>query len=197
MINTQFLHSDTLQLLKTYGKIYFGPFKFKTNMPHQDAKFKNNMIICGTQSEKMFKTDLVKSSHTGRLIITGISLGGGLAMISYVDVNHYNIFKNIEIITFGAPRVGNANWAKWFESIVQTDPVHICIKGDPICILPKCITPLCNYKHAGVGYSCDKNLEICTPKGKVSGVADSADSDEAEFDFEALVADLLDTSSIM
>jgi hypothetical protein len=67
---------------------------------------------------KDVKADLIKSSHTGRLIITGISLGGGLAMISYVDISHYNIFKNIEIITFGSPRVGNANWAKWMESIV-------------------------------------------------------------------------------
>lgn len=31
-------------------------------------------------------TDLKASALTKRLIITGISLGGGLAMISYVDI---------------------------------------------------------------------------------------------------------------
>lgn len=41
------------------------------------------------------------------LIITGISLGGGLSVISYIDIAHQNIFKNIKVITFGAPRVGN------------------------------------------------------------------------------------------
>ena len=39
--------------------------------------------------------DLVASSHTGRLIITGISLGGGLSVLSYVDIKHSQIFDNI------------------------------------------------------------------------------------------------------
>lgn len=62
--------------------------------------------------------DLIASTPTKHLIITGISLGGGLASLSYVDINFLNIFDKIEIITFGAPRVGNANWAKWLESQV-------------------------------------------------------------------------------
>jgi hypothetical protein len=41
------------------------------------------------------QADLAASSHTKHLIITGISLGGGLAMISYVDIHHWNIFDNI------------------------------------------------------------------------------------------------------
>lgn len=45
--------------------------------------------------------------HTKRLIITGISLGGGLACISFVDIQALKEFNNIEVITFGAPRVGN------------------------------------------------------------------------------------------
>lgn len=111
--------------------------------------------------------DLIASAHTKRLIITGISLGGGLAMISYVDINHLAIFDNIEIITFGSPRVGNQNWAKWLESQVEPDPIHVCIKGDPICIMPRCLTPICNYRHSGLGYSCNKNTQTCTPKGRL------------------------------
>lgn len=113
-------------------------------------------------------TDLIASNHTKRLIITGISLGGGLAMISYVDIAYLQIFENIEIIIYGSPRVGNANWAKWMETQVEPDPVHICIKGDPICVLPRCITPICNYKHSGTGYSCDKKKKQCVPTGKIS-----------------------------
>lgn len=116
------------------------------------------------------KADLIANSHTKKLIITGISLGGGLAMLSYVDINKWKLFTGIEIIIYGAPRVGNSNWAKWMESVTNPDPVHICIKGDPICILPRCITPLCNYKHSGTGYSCDKNLEVCTPVGKINSM---------------------------
>jgi hypothetical protein len=87
-------------------------------------------------------------------------------MLSYVDINSWNIFESIEIITYGCPRVGNANWAKWLETQVEPDPIHICIKGDPICVLPRCFTPICNYKHSGTGYSCNKKTQTCSPTGK-------------------------------
>jgi hypothetical protein len=127
---------------------------------------------------KQVYEDLVASSHTKHLIITGISLGGGLSMISYVDINHLQLFDKIEIITFGAPRVGNANWAKWLETQVEPDPVHVCIKGDPICVMPRCLTPICNYKHSGVGYSCNKNTETCTPTGRQEYEWESSDVQE-------------------
>lgn len=41
------------------------------------------------------KADLVSSTRTKKLIITGISLGGGLAMISYVDIKQWNLFTGI------------------------------------------------------------------------------------------------------
>ena len=34
-------------------------------------------------------------------------MGGGLAVLSYVDIAKSGLFDNIEVITFGAPRVGN------------------------------------------------------------------------------------------
>lgn len=105
--------------------------------------------------------DLIASAHTGRLIITGISLGGGLSMLSYVDIKHSVIFDHIEIITFGAPRVGNKNWAQWFDGYSETSPLHICLKGDPICVMPRCITPICNYKHSGLAVKCNPKKEQC------------------------------------
>lgn len=38
---------------------------------------------------------LKKSVHTGRLIITGISLGGALSCLSYVDIAKSGIFQNV------------------------------------------------------------------------------------------------------
>lgn len=99
-------------------------------------------------------TGLRAYNHTKRLIITGISLGGGLACISYVDIAATKIFENVEVVTFGAPRVGNANWAAWFDSI--TSSTRIFIKDDPIAILPRCLTPICNYRQTGTAYVCDK-----------------------------------------
>ena len=38
---------------------------------------------------------LKENAHTGRLIITGISLGGALSVLSWVDINHAEIFHHI------------------------------------------------------------------------------------------------------
>ena len=107
--------------------------------------------------------DLQRSSCTGHLIITGISLGGGLASISYVDIKNTGIFQKIEIITFGSPRVGNENWANWFNQQLLSERYYI--KNDPIAILPFCITKLiCNYKQVGIPIQCNKNKEECHSK---------------------------------
>ena len=95
---------------------------------------------------------LRKSVHTGRLIITGISLGGGLAGISYVDIQKSGIFQNIEIVTFGAPRVGNKKWAAWFDTL--TGSSRYFIKADPIAYLPRCLTFVCNYGQTGTPIVC-------------------------------------------
>ena len=107
---------------------------------------------------------LRQNVHTKRLVITGISLGGGLAVISYVDIRATNEFDNVEIITFGAPRVGNKNWAAWFDTI--TPSTRIYITEDPIAFLPRCLTLLCNYGQTGTPYICYLGQEKCVgPKG--------------------------------
>ena len=39
--------------------------------------------------------ELKKYIHTPRFIITGINLGGSLAVLSYVDIVHAQIFDNV------------------------------------------------------------------------------------------------------
>ena len=107
---------------------------------------------------------LRKFAHTKRLIVTGISLGGGLAAISYVDIQASKEFDNVEVITFGAPRVGNKKWAKWFDSII--DSTRIYIRKDPIAFLPRCLTPICNYRQTGSPIVCYPGKQQCRCKNK-------------------------------
>ena len=100
--------------------------------------------------------------HTKRLIVTGISLGGGLAALSYVDIRATKQFENVEVITFGAPRVGNKNWAAWFESITKSTRIYI--REDPINFLPKCLTLLCNYGYIGQPVVCYPERKTCECK---------------------------------
>ena len=112
-------------------------------------------------------SDLKKSVKTTRLIITGISLGGGLACLSFIDIQASKAFDNVEIITFGSPRVGNKKWAKFADGLVQHTRIHI--RRDPIAFLPFCITPLCNYRHTGSALVCYYNKELCKAKGCKNG----------------------------
>lgn len=100
--------------------------------------------------------------HTRRLIITGISLGGGLASISFVDIRATKEFQNVEVITFGSPRVGNKKWASWFNSITQSTRIYI--REDPIAFLPRCLTLACNYGPTGRSIVCYPESQQCICK---------------------------------
>lgn len=95
------------------------------------------------------------------LIITGISLGGGLSVISYIDIAHEQIFIKVKVITFGAPRVGNKYWAAHFDLITQTRSKRFIVKGDPIVVMPRCLTLLCTYRQTGIKIVCYEDQQIC------------------------------------
>ena len=107
-------------------------------------------------------SDLKRSVKTTRLIITGISLGGGLACLSFVDIKASGAFDNLEVVTFGAPRVGNKKWANWFDA--TTESTRIYIRRDPIAFLPRCLTPLCNYRQTGQAVVCYPGKKKCVGK---------------------------------
>jgi hypothetical protein len=91
-----------------------------------------------------------------KLYITGISLGGGLAAISFIDIQHAAIFSKVDVITFGSPRVGNKKWAEHFDKITGGNSLRYVVKGDPFVVLPKCLTVACNYGYIGKKYVCQE-----------------------------------------
>lgn len=109
-------------------------------------------------------SDLIETKkYTGleTLYITGISMGGGLAVISYIDINHLGVFKDVKITTYGAPRVGNKHWAEHFDQITGKRARRFYLKGDEIVVLPRCLTLLCTYRQTGVGIVCHKDQQLC------------------------------------
>ncbi len=48
---------------------------------------------------------------TSKIILTGFSTGGAIATVAAVELLHNNSLSNATLITFGAPRVGNAEFA--------------------------------------------------------------------------------------
>jgi hypothetical protein len=96
-----------------------------------------------------------------KIYITGISLGGGLSVIAFPDVKGSNIFDQVEVINYGSPRVANKNYAEYFDALTKNSSVRFIVKGDPVVVLPECLTILCSYKHIGRQYVCIEAEEVC------------------------------------
>lgn len=127
--------------------------------------------------EDVEKDLIIMKNSTGieTLYITGISLGGGLAVLSYIDIAHENLFDDIRVLTYGAPRVGNNQWAAHFDKITAKSMKRYFIKGDPIVVMPRCLTLLCTYEQTGLSIVCHEDDAECIQ----SGLPDTAEYEEA------------------
>lgn len=79
------------------------------------------------------KTLLVK--YPGSTIsVTGASLGGALAVISSVELQHQTK-KVSELYNYGTPRVGNKNFASYVDTAIPTR-YRIVYNGDLVPHVP-------------------------------------------------------------
>eukprot|EP00937_MAST-01D_sp_MAST-1D-sp2_P005774 g5774.t1 len=109
---------------------------------------------------------LEKNSKTSRtsLKVTGHSLGGALASLCAFDLAHLECIhkRNVEInvVTFGSPRVGDHSWSQAFNNHVSEPGLsklkkywRIVREGDPIPYFPKIasidVRRGLTYKHCG------------------------------------------------
>ena len=95
-------------------------------------------------------------------------MGGGLTAISFIDINHHNIFPNVKVTTYGAPRVGNKEWASFFETETNHVSKRYYVEKDPIVSMPTCLTLLCNYKQTGIPIVCREGSQACYMNEEVS-----------------------------
>ena len=86
--------------------------------------------------------------------IVGHSLGGGLATIlSYYLVLEDQFFnKNIIVVTFGSPRVGNYSFMECYNNIENIQHYRVVNQNDIVCSVP-----YFNYYHVGQKIMIDKN----------------------------------------
>lgn len=85
-----------------------------------------------------------------------------MANLAFIDLNYEKIFDTIKVVTFGSPRVGNKRWVNHFNALTNSESRRYLIKGDPITILPECLSIFCGYRHAGIKIVCKKKQQICT-----------------------------------
>jgi hypothetical protein len=127
-----------------------------------------------------------------KIYITGISLGGGLSVISEIDVKNAKIFDQVQVINYGSPRVANKYYADFHDAASGNSTVRFIVKGDPIVVLPECLTILCNYKHVGRQYVCIEEEQVCrgnlpVPEGPFSKLAWKIHADPSQKNLGSIV----------
>ncbi|KAI9295219.1 alpha/beta-hydrolase [Neoconidiobolus thromboides FSU 785] len=82
-------------------------------------------------------TKLLSKNPGFTIVSTGHSLGGAIATLAILDINNKLKvpFKDMRLVTFCQPRVGNANFAEWFNKSVL-DSARFTNNNDPVPRLP-------------------------------------------------------------
>jgi len=132
-----------------FHKVYFGgnsPAQFIKNAQKQNLTSEDPMIHSGfnkyTQTALFTKEDdgktygeyiaeLLKEDSKRKLYLVGHSLGGAVATIGATRLVSLGVDpKQLEVITFGAPAVGNQAFAEQYGSQIQLN--RVVMKGDPV-----------------------------------------------------------------
>ncbi len=140
----------------------------KQEYPYAGTEAKNIKVHHGFMDAYRSVRDAVlkeaKSTKYERIIFTGHSLGAALAKLAALDVSYNVPGKAIVCYTFGAPKVGNQEFAKSYNKRVP-NTFRVVNAGDYISDLPPG-----SYVHCGqlcqVGEAVDSNLFDFTAKLK-------------------------------
>jgi hypothetical protein len=74
-------------------------------------------------------------SEYSTIVCCGHSLGGALAMIAAPILAERYKTKELRCYTYGAPRVGNGDFCKWFKGLVKIN-CRVVNERDPVTMIP-------------------------------------------------------------
>lgn len=85
----------------------------------------------GTDGTAHFISEILLANKNSKILLVGHSLGGAAATITGAALLNLGVGpEQIEVITFGAPAVGNAAFAAKYEPVLNL--TRIVIEGDPV-----------------------------------------------------------------
>lgn len=133
--------------------LYQVPYPFVENVGKTHRGF--TCIYQSTRDELI--TELMKLSVSKRLLITGYSLGGALAVLSAYDISMNTEFENPLVYTFGSPRVADPEFAYRFNQRIKHSfriyNVHDVIPTLPSEVYPPPFTSTgLYYRHVNLAY---------------------------------------------
>jgi len=137
----------TLNVL-TDLKAYYTDLDFLDDDPELANKFGALKVHSGFHKEYLRYRDQVlkkvQEHPNKRIHVSGHSLGGALASLTSLDIVAQT-GRDVTLVTFGAPRVGNAAYQKLSDHLIPAT-YRVVINGDPI---PRVPGSLLDYQHSG------------------------------------------------
>jgi hypothetical protein len=114
---------------------------------------------------------LAKQFPDYQIVFTGHSLGGAMAQMAAVDYHDVNgNADRISLYTYGAPRVGNDDWARFVDNLPFSNRMYrITRDGDPVPHLPL----------IAMGYLHSKQNFLLRDSGETSQCRNARDSGES------------------
>lgn len=87
------------------------------------------------RAEVMARLESLLEHHQYRnVLVTGHSLGGALACLCAYQLTNPSIHR-VQVITFGQPRIGDANWSRRYEAMVP-DSLRVVHDLDDVPLVP-------------------------------------------------------------
>mmetsp|Transcript_3715 Transcript_3715/g.7957 ORF Transcript_3715/g.7957 Transcript_3715/m.7957 type:complete len:348 (-) Transcript_3715:1350-2393(-) len=105
---------------------------------------------------KSYLPTLKAAYPSARIVVTGHSLGGAQAVLSAIDTQLEG--NDVHLYTYGCPRVGETNFANYFNRVVSTTNIRAVYINDPV---PNAPPMSFNFVHGGTEihfYSCTTYL---------------------------------------
>ena len=128
----------------------------------EDPKFSEIKAHEGFVSEYMlFREKVIEyvDMHPNKEIhVVGHSLGGALATIASFDIAS-TLDREVNTVTFGAPRVGTKDFRDAFESL-PINLYRVVVANDPIARVPGMLIP---YEHVGQLIQIDESGDMYDP----------------------------------
>jgi hypothetical protein len=152
----------TLNVL-TDLKAYHSEISFLNNAELKTNKHGSLRVHSGFQNEYLkYRESILDrlAKHPNKdVYITGHSLGGGLAVLNGFDIAAHT-GRNVTLITFGQPRVGNSAFRKMSDELIP-NTYRIVMNGDPVSRIPG---SLLDYEHTGKLLQIDESGRQVSPR---------------------------------
>uniref|UniRef100_A0A0N5BV80 Lipase_3 domain-containing protein n=1 Tax=Strongyloides papillosus TaxID=174720 RepID=A0A0N5BV80_STREA len=100
-----------------------------------------------------------------KVTIVGYSFGGALATLAAIKLRYaqYKIGQDISLYTYGAPRVGNPDFARKFDEKIPNS-FRVVVDKDPVPHFPKCSLVMSKYFK----FSPKLTSKVCNIKNRLS-----------------------------